>query len=342
MNYEEYLEKLNAIVEVFNEYYGEDKVDLQNVPSEKNYNEGTVGRAHILVYFPSIKVTNEHGQSTIITDVYVKISIEKNTTLYGTFTINRSSYTYNEYRFGYVHSHLPSLQKDNPAKFEKPCLGRGPLNFTCGSLKDSYNLDIWRLFVVELDSFLQVESIIGRPYKSLIDINTSRYGSTVSKIPEYYCITVNTRSVRENIIMNSLIKDLINNKILKYSYNNGLYNIAMSYLEILIAISDRYIKLVNSNKITYGHGLLKCYQYNRYGHLEAIIGGYDTAVVPNTVKICTFKDKDVMLNVGSADSSVAQPYLLLDTKIINIIVTKILTFINANYGKSDIKATTII
>ena len=53
---------INDVYEVFKEYYGEDRVDLQN-------NE------RILVHFPRVTVTNENDQSVEVTDLYIRTKI---------------------------------------------------------------------------------------------------------------------------------------------------------------------------------------------------------------------------------------------------------------------------
>ena len=94
-------DKINDVYEVFKDYYGEDRVDLQR--------EGT--SAIILVYFPRVTVTNENNNSVDVTDLYIKTVVQSDGTIFGNFGMTRGSYTLSQVKSGYIHSHARRILK---------------------------------------------------------------------------------------------------------------------------------------------------------------------------------------------------------------------------------------
>ena len=70
--YEEVMEYPNRILEIFNDFYGEENVDMQGFPTFDSFcdrvKRGTYSRdslrdeyiGFILVHFPEVKITNEY------------------------------------------------------------------------------------------------------------------------------------------------------------------------------------------------------------------------------------------------------------------------------------------
>lgn len=217
----------NFILEIYNifrDFFGNDKVDLQE--------------NDIIIWFPKLTVTNEHDKSIDITDLYVKVPIGTEGTINGGFSIIRSSYTLEQIYKGYCHSHVTSIYDKRYNLWRTPCLGTGPIRNTILSLNREYSEDMWKLFCVELDKYLRVESLSGVPYIKLETVtkyNTYKYTLEVaSYIPEGYT----------NI--DKFINYIISKKPFRFNYNNGIIGIAMSNTEFIVTLSNLFIEWYNN------------------------------------------------------------------------------------------------
>ena len=62
----------------------------------------------ITIWFPMEKVTNEIGNSTIIHNAFVRITLDEKGNISNGPSMMRTSFTKNELKAGYIHSHVPS------------------------------------------------------------------------------------------------------------------------------------------------------------------------------------------------------------------------------------------
>lgn len=146
--------KKQKVCNLFKEYFGEDKVDIQN--------------DKIIVWWPEVIVSNEYNKSCVIKDLYALVRICNDGTLSGSFRLNRSSYSYDQWKTKYCHSHVQRIYRseDNLTYWREPCLGSGPIRQTISSLQLDFDEDVWRLFIFELDQYVRHESIEGVPIVS--------------------------------------------------------------------------------------------------------------------------------------------------------------------------------
>lgn len=161
--------------------FGTDNVDLQCTLAD---------RPKLVIHWDEVEVSNENDEKHTIYDVYVKITFTESAGIVG-FDMTRSTLTANEMRCGYVFSHLPR-QYNNVMNYLVPCLGGGPIKTTMTTLASSYNPDIFRLFLVELDRYIRTESISGGPYIRMGEV-ANRYsmdyiikGIDINNIPDNY------------------------------------------------------------------------------------------------------------------------------------------------------------
>ena len=121
------------IYEIFKEFFGEDKVDMQGFPKLEDIPSGITQSAFkrlipvsgfILVHFPHVKVTNEHDRSTEMNHLFAKVVICKNGTLGEKFSLNRSEYSYLHISNGYMHSHISQVPFTNFSCFQRPSSAR--------------------------------------------------------------------------------------------------------------------------------------------------------------------------------------------------------------------------
>lgn len=201
--------KVYEVYEVFQNFFGDDFVDLQNLPEDDDIISNLANLdiypeddrinvdghklirlknlyapvyCFILVYWPRVTVTNEHDKSVNIQELYAKITINVEGRIpyeYRGFQLNRSHYTIDQWMYGYskngyLHSHIPRIPKDDFTQFQNPCLGSGPINGTIGNLKNSFDALQWMLFCQELALYVTVESLSGGPYCHLEEIGSSK------------------------------------------------------------------------------------------------------------------------------------------------------------------------
>lgn len=404
--YLEVMNKPNQVLGIFNNFFGEDKVDMQGFPSliefkdiimkgiglgqiipqsSPIYNDSfdfynyrnfslasfsddrlieilnsvdistiinTISKVSylkngfILVHFPEVRITNEYDRFVDITHLYAKIKILIDGSINGCFSLNRSEYPYIHISSRYMHSHVSSIPFNRFTDFQVPCTGTGPINDTISNLTREFDSDIWELFCLELSKYVEVESIEGTPYHRLESIGaTSRM-----EIPAKFSIINHIPYYRDIVNIKPMVKDFTSYFIkqgkLKFDYRDGSYSIGMSFTDFILTISNEFIDWYNeefrNKKYTYSlNFLLDKKVINKYVIADNKMYGYEFV---NKVeeykryigkKVCTFKGKDVLLNITDIDSIKEDNIsIVLDINLALYILSKILKVINYKYGKS--------
>lgn len=367
--YSTMMSKPNQVLEIFNNFFGEDKVDMQEFPSLEQFKavvsirdslmeairvnsiSGCVELVHerdifhngfILVYFPHVRVTNEYDRYIDITELYVKVRVAYDGTIDRRFTLNRAEYTYAQMASNYMHSHISSIPFDSFTVFQNPCLGRGPINDTIANLAREFDPDIWVLFCLELRKFVEVESIEGVPYKRLSEV-----GVNVKRREVATTLNVINKAGLEDFspMIQDFVDYFIRQNKLRFNYKEGSYSLGMSFFEYMITISNSFIEWYN-NKFNTG-----AYTYSTSTLIENNIINYyiseggviyegqhlDPYQYRSYVgkKVCTFKGHEVKLNITDLDNNSENNVVtLLDITISQHILTKILQVINYRYGRT--------
>lgn len=295
------------IVDIFNDYYGEERVDLQHnfldefinntllngfynpetfevtfnstdngawVGMYNIYNESEENINHILnsiefkdlytshqynrnyvyilVHFPQVKVSNESGKSTIIKNLFAKISLS----LKGEFKnleFSKTYYTYAHFIHGYLHSHVP--KESNYNGFNSCCTGTGPINDTIRNLQyyeEDYDYtDQWMQFCWDLDKYVTVESEEGIPYIRMsncvtevntgdeVNLNLDKVYNTLNSVFSYYYY-LNKQNLKE------FVKYLIRNKVFKFKWSHKKWDYAHSNEDLILLISNHFLKWVKT------------------------------------------------------------------------------------------------
>lgn len=363
--YDNLMEKPRRILEIFSDYFGEDKVDMQGFRTKEEFCENkSLGRndtdaislpsgTFILVWFPQVKVTNEYNKSVDIQDLYAKVKIDTEGQLIGKFCLNRATYPLSHMRADYMHSHIPGINISNFSNFLTPCTGNGPINATIGGLNREFDEDMWQLFCSELEDFTQVESIEGVPYRKLEAIGANRTSGVTQKFlyvargfygkvarPSY-----EFRSVDLGIIPD-FTRYLLKNVSLPMEYSNGTYCIGMSYYDAAILISNKFIEWFNLEDNPYR----RLYDF-RYLKDMNILGEY--IIVDGKIYViraiesinnyrnyegklvCKFKGKEIKLHIGETPSSEQHSATLLQENVIRDIVSAICKVVNLRYGRKE-------
>lgn len=218
---------------------------------------GRPSNIKLTVWFPEITVTNENNKFEVIYDVYIRILLNTDGSMKGNFTLCRSTFTHGQYRSGYMFSHTRSISNDDVPNFQDCCLGSGPIRYTMSNLMGTYDEDIWLLFCIELDAYLRVESLNGGPYIKLETIGNNRSRKTLEQEFPNSIKTVISAGVihRPNPsptakaiykLINGFISYIIKERVLRFNYINGAYNIAHSYVDVRVTLSNAFIAYVNT------------------------------------------------------------------------------------------------
>lgn len=318
MENQEGILSFNDVKEVFEEFFGEDRVEAVN--------------DNIIVYFPKVTVTNEHNQSTEITKLFVKQGVNSCGESSGVFTMLRTEYTESQAISGYSHSHLPHVH-NWPIPFNTPCLGSGPLVTTVATLTVNPSIELWQLFCVELSKYVETESVAGTPYNYIRNI-----GKRSSQ--RYSWVTYNPRdNSRFNYIIESFVDHIIKTKGIDFDYYNG-YIVGMSDKYKIITFSNLFLEWVNQLpseiyeeckeeidciivKGRYAYNTVECLDGNiRTSGLFANKGRY----------ILTFKGVDYKLNIIEEERDTEEVLNIIVSNVLNRIIYLLTSKINYEYG----------
>jgi hypothetical protein len=206
----------------------------------------------IYVWWPSVTVTNEQGQSVEVKDLYAKVGLYPNGKLRQKFQLSRATYQYEQYSSNYMHSHISGINSD-PSVFMNPCLGTGPLIRTQQTLSESRNADLWDLFCVELDRYVHVESIAGTPYRYLSRIGTETMNPIIytghrQVVYRYICDNPPLRDLFSKFFRYVLVQ-----KKLKFGLVEGRFICACSRTDWISKLSRLFIRffaMMSSTKRT--------------------------------------------------------------------------------------------
>ena len=360
-------ESINTVYDIFKDFFNEVRVDLQvnkefkdyldylfEARDEDNLNEifnydlnSTLNTVKfkriyteippffIFVHFPDVTITNEHNDSINIKDLYARIPIYWNGTLNHRFEMIVTTYTRILFNAGYCHSHLHHLYGNKPI-FDTPCLGTGPLVETCNVLTSNFTEDNWRLFCVELSRYVTVESLLGTPYFRMTNISDKRSNKLINihKVSNYIW------DHKELLI--ETIHNLISKKLLNFKYVNGEYNFANSEAELIRIISNEFIAIYNDkfNKKEVNETLLQLVNRSfvikvKYYNDNYYYIGRITNKIPSDAVLFTFKGKEIKTIITDDITNIKETFILNPDKI-SYIATKLLEFININYGKEQI------
>lgn len=125
----------------------------------------------IFIHYPELVIKNSLNMSHTIYDLIVQIPIDNVgcrilNDIYGV----RTSFTKEEVRIGYLHSHLHR----NSYKFSSFCRGGGSsFDKFISSLNRIVDAFEFELFLIQLKEFLCWESLEGTPYLSINELKTS-------------------------------------------------------------------------------------------------------------------------------------------------------------------------
>ena len=314
----EEVNKRQEVYEVFKEYFGEDRVDLQS--------EGV-----LIVYFPTVTVTNEKDESIVITDLYVRVKISSEGLIDGTFGMTRGSYTVSQVYYNYIHSHALGIPEAN--EWSKVCLGRGPIIHTISILSTECDLERWELFCFELDKYVTVESEIGIPYHRLREVSKSAF-KEVSLDLKY--TSVRASYVEFPIVLEPFLPYLINKDVLQFTQNGNHWYIAQSFTEYISVLTEalkEYIIETNLDpQMFLGTEILKkgLYKNDKFITKKSIRKSINAYGLEGRIA-CTFKGNTIRVSIINDIVDIDDSRdLIVEPQLANFILYKILNVLN--YG----------
>lgn len=318
----------------------------------EKYNSTRGDIVYIIVHFPEVRVVNENDKYVDIKELYARVKITMDGHIEGTFGLLRADYPVSHLYADYAHSHISGVTLSTN-DFKSPCLGTGPINRTIVSLVADFDLNMWMLFCRELDTYVTVESLSGGPYRRLENITGKRQLRKISQnfSNSIYLGRINRlwASYLPLPELKNFITYLLRKKVIKFNYNEGSYNLAMSYKDYIVEMSNSFIDWVNNhinrnevNKASFNlEYLLSAGILGQYAIQNGIIYSFsNNGHSANEYLSCNgrdmllFKGNRVRLNIYddtiNNDENVVH---LLKFELCEMILTYMLTYINYSHGK---------
>lgn len=338
--------KVFEVEEILNDYFGEDRVDVQYQEAFDIYlRDNREVSVTVLIHFPEVTVTNENNASTVVRDLWVKFYVAKTGTLVSSFTMSRSTFTPAEVYSQYIHSHLPRLYAGmNLSVFKEPCLGTGPIRTTILSLNTFMDSNLWQLFCLELDKYVHTESLAGVPYISLEKIH-SRNLCLESEYTGSDILYNKFIFEQHNQILRHFTYYLLDNFPFRFSYVGNRYILGLSKSAFRIQVSNFFIRWYNKNKMYAGdtssyksllqQGILveRVYENTKFYSL----GDNQICHDLHNSYVCTFKGQEITVNViEDKDNNESRALLLLSLQYIEPLIIQIQRFINYDYEQHRI------
>ena len=243
-------------------------------------------------------------------------------------------------------SHLSGINKSNIREFRGSCLGTGPIRGTIGRLsgEEHEDLDIWNLYIWELDKYVHVESISGVPYRKIRNIGVSNGPNNSLKDFHIVCAINDLNNTIPKAIIKDIADILLKNKVFSFNYYQGHYSIGMPFVDAVMKASNTFIEYYNSHsefrkkykkeqlftKLVLQKLILKgdmFYEKDSYNvPIEAIV---------NT-EMFTFKGHPVQLALRDFHAEyTAGEVIVINIEILSYIVYSMLKYINVKYGRTE-------
>lgn len=302
--------------------------------------------SYILVHFPEVTVTNEFNNSINIKDLYMKVILYSSGQFHSVLG-TRTTFTPLQYKARYIHSHIPRLLYDKLGKFDKCCLGTGPLRDITYTMQVEHDINQWRLFCFELSRYVTIESLAGGPYAKLTSV-TDQDSLPQIESNIFYSEKNYDKSPEHSKMLNDFFIQLPNIDILKFNYNNT-YRFALNNLELLVFISNAFITWYNQSSYRFMPNctlkdMLKLdllLQVTIENNTIRKLWKKESLDIEEEISEATlfyFKGQEIKLNLIDEDTIDSQlKYLLLNPKYISFYITKLINIINYGYNNPRIK-----
>lgn len=342
-SYEEFYRNVFDVRDIFNEYYGKENVDLQDILTPEDYKAcPDTDTATIIVHFPHVRITNEHDRFVDVNHLWAKIIIGLRGTFVG-FFLGRSEFQVSHIIADYMHSHCNGIPDNYFSRF---CFGKGPIIKTMTSLAVGFDEDLWKLFCLELEKVIRTESLQGVPYRHL------EYIGNKSPQNVYYDFFSGDMSVSPNICnikvfnFKDFIEYLLSKQNLIHGYNGRNHIWGRPFYETEILFSNCFIEWFNSGfckvskKVLFDNKILFYGKLNNYKIYKCISAKEKIQNIKNVdTTVLTFKGIPVKLKIvddTSDEDNNKSVFLSLSivSSIINII-NVLLDYVSTGNAEQD-------
>lgn len=196
-----------------------------------------------IVYYPSILITNpDRGTNHKITDVYVKISKDNQV------SIGRTSYTIDEAKVGYKHSHC---ERNTLADLSPMCTGTTtPIRIAYGYMKyDNYSENSCMAYIIELNRALHVESEDGGAYIYMREISESEIKSEPIQI-QPISISANASKWRygETEFLPQFVCYYLSHGLNQYSFDGRAMQLDITDSDFIKRVSEIYMNFKHKDR----------------------------------------------------------------------------------------------
>jgi hypothetical protein len=293
------IEITKLIAETFQEYFGKERICGKYRKEDRSI--------EVILYTPNLIITNEHGSSHEITDLYTlvefKIVCDSNgiTKLkFNGLNMKRGSVSQKEYKQSYVHSHA---KFNSWSSWSRCCLGVGPLNGLLGVRLDINEMQILNICAL-VEQYQRVESVAGTPYKYLEKLNESDnpvYRNSIN-FEQWNGAENNLKSH----INNEFVQYLLKKKVFDFYRHDGKYFIKGALDELILTMSYQwYLYSIEKDLPTdiFENTTIAC-EYKDYKFLKPSNRNNEEADIELgvPVKVLTFKNKPVFLQLEQSNN----------------------------------------
>lgn len=327
----------NDLTLLFVNYYPDNAFINNDNSNDDNY---TYALSQIVIYFDKKTIKNEHNQEHNIYDTYFILNLlPKN--VVNSVGLIRSSLTKEEINTYYYHSHV---HVKNIGEIGICCFGNSDLNTTYKKLnlnRNKYGDEAYfKMFLMQLEIFLEVESLNGGPYQSLQKLLPSTRIITSSED-----ININNKlpSILQEFIV-YIAKNTSNIKlpfISKLNIHQGtIIDIGMSFTQKVYFLTNLFIDFCKYKKFEqyiwedfFVKGQVfsdnvKLFSDSAYDYDNNCLD-YDGM----TLYDLTFKGYNPYISVIKSDNSIEEYPSILNPIYIDRVFKILLRYINLNFNK---------
>jgi hypothetical protein len=155
-----------------------------DITTDSRFKRKIVFNIEFIIHFDKLHITNSKGYEHNIYDMYIMLKKKVLPTMltFINFYGRRHTATKEEILSKYQHSHLPSrsykipstnyqeINGDSFDSWREFCKGHGDIVDNLYTLSSRYNDNLFRLFLFQLKSFLEWESLEGGPYNKIGEV----------------------------------------------------------------------------------------------------------------------------------------------------------------------------
>lgn len=285
----------------------------------------------IIVRFPHETVTNEMNESTEIYNLFIRIRMRRDGTMFNYPEAKKSSFTIDQLCSGYVHSHVTRITGtlNSNVKIWRPmCFGSGPIVTSLEHLLSRVPEDLqasWIGFIGELKQWTRIESIDGGPYMRIREIGKEE--KPVTKVSQ---VIMGSRPTYKKIL-----KSYIRAGRMKVGFASGKFCLGVPFTEWLIDFSryaEEWIRqtrqVTEYTGIIFNDILIKDNKIFKQAETE------ETRRNWLGVTVLTFKGVEVPLTLIESERTVQHMKLIPYYDGVRI-VKHLLNTLNYYYGKSN-------